>query len=202
MPNYCFNTIIIRSQSKKAIKEFIEEGICITNGKETLKFDSYYPIPDGIEDSYDWCVKNWGTKWCEDFVIDHRSDYRIETHAYSAWNSPIGYFIEISKKYKKLVFELKGSEPACCYNAFFVIQDGFWDNRTGICTLKLKNKMRKALDKMIFYDKNEVFDLLDEYFTNGSFLITNDYKENIEEFLEYVGAYEAEEEIGEDMKEV
>lgn len=194
MANHCYNTIIVRSKSKKAIQEFIKAGSRIDErGRETLKFEAYCPVPDGIEDSYDWRVNNWGTKWCEDFEVIRRSDHELELHAYSAWSGPIGYFIAISKRFNKLIFEVRSSEPANGYNAYFVIQDGLFDNRTGSCTLKLRKEMRRAINKMNFYDKSEALELLDEHFSIGSFMITNSCEENIEDFLADIGAYEAEE---------
>lgn len=59
MPNWCRNEVIIRSTDHAKLKRILsaaEEG-------KLLEHLRPYTEDTNYEWDYDWCVKNWGTKW-------------------------------------------------------------------------------------------------------------------------------------------
>lgn len=57
MPNWCENTCKITGNKTQLLELF-------TKAKTTKSFfENILPIPQGLENSNDWCCANWGTKW-------------------------------------------------------------------------------------------------------------------------------------------
>jgi hypothetical protein len=72
---------------------------------------------------YDWCVKNWGTKWDVDGQLisdDGALSYSFE----SAWSPPSEGLREISAKFPELVFALEYFENGMCFAGKIVFQNG------------------------------------------------------------------------------
>lgn len=79
----------------------------------------------GCKTWYDWCVRNWGTKW----DIDGNYDY-VEGSACvsfvtdSAWSPPIAAFEHLSEKYPELEFTLEYFEEGCCFMGKVILMAG------------------------------------------------------------------------------
>jgi hypothetical protein len=79
----------------------------------------------GATDWYDWCVRNWGTKWdvkAELIEIDNNS---IEYYFDSAWSPPIEAIKKISRNYPELEFTLEYNEPGMGFKGKFVTKNGY-----------------------------------------------------------------------------
>lgn len=62
----------------------------------------------GSKDWYDWCIRNWGTKWGDyyDELVEH-NEYRTHIGFDSAWSPPREGLIEVSKKWPDLEFNIE-----------------------------------------------------------------------------------------------
>jgi hypothetical protein len=79
----------------------------------------------GCRTWYDWCVRNWGTKW----DINAHYDYvegtdSLTFHCDSAWSPPVAAFEHISGEYPELHFLLEFYEEGCCFMGKTVIEGG------------------------------------------------------------------------------
>jgi hypothetical protein len=135
MPNWCGNTLTVRG-TKEDIKKFKEKA---ATEKSDLTLDKLYPMSKKLVDWYDWCVKNWGTKWDVDGAIDTDTENELVYMFDSAWSPPINAFIKISKDFPDLSFTLEYEEPGMCFEGTAEFQDGdFSDDcreiQCGICS--------------------------------------------------------------------
>ena len=86
------------------------------------------------EDGYYWQIKNWGTKWSPEIVIDEKELIRLKNEKNNetslmlyfdtAWSPPNRFFENVSPKYPELVFVNDYEEPGCAFKGTFEIQNG------------------------------------------------------------------------------
>lgn len=75
---------------------------------------------------YDWCIKNWGTKWnaYAYFVTDeniNNGEIKFET----AWSSPLPVIVELSKKFSDHEIEVKYADEDIGSNyGHYIIKNG------------------------------------------------------------------------------
>jgi hypothetical protein len=80
----------------------------------------------GARDWYEWCNKNWGTKWdvMEDGVgFDEEGDCLIASFE-SAWAPPIAGILAISELFPDVQLDLRYEEPGCDFEGQFVALNG------------------------------------------------------------------------------
>jgi hypothetical protein len=71
---------------------------------------------------YDWCCKNWKTKWnFVDVHIENNKNGELKYSFQTAWSVPMPILIKMSKNFPKLVFDYFGDEEseAFTYEATF-----------------------------------------------------------------------------------
>jgi hypothetical protein len=80
---------------------------------------------------YDWCNRHWGTKWdiCdvgyEHSINENTGEFgQLQFYFDTAWGPPDEAFVEISKIFPELVFELEYDEPGMQFAGEVEIQDG------------------------------------------------------------------------------
>lgn len=85
----------------------------------------------GVTNWYQWCPKNWGTKWnaCDPHVdeIVKSSDgeaYQVNIFFNTAWSYPEGIFEELSRQYPELLFEVEVDEEGGYFWGKLTIQEG------------------------------------------------------------------------------
>lgn len=139
MPNYCECDLIVTGDSKQ-FKAFARTG---DNCLDTNKFVPYPKkfkdmntkaadyhkktgkyLKDGFNSGgYEWCIKNWGTKWgIFDAVIDSDDDLR---YAFTcAWSPPIPVILAMSKKFPMLEFTLTYFERGAAFNGHYQVKNG------------------------------------------------------------------------------
>lgn len=90
MPNWCDNYVTFTNSDTSKIDAL--EAVLLPEGSEEV-FNTIRPIPLEEEDnSYDWHIQNWGTKW-EARVYDfHRDDNDINISFETAWCPPIALY--------------------------------------------------------------------------------------------------------------
>lgn len=91
MPNWCMNHVTLRHKDPA----MIERAAKAFDRGELL--NEFMPCPENLKEDgswYDWCIKNWGTKW--DVGGDGRDPItdpnQIELNFESAWSPPIEAF--------------------------------------------------------------------------------------------------------------
>lgn len=95
MPNWCRNYIDMIGPAK--IVDDFHNWLKVDDDEEENNWFTYFrPIPDNLKEEgwYDWCWKNWGTKWNSDAknieVVELRGNYkRIRFECETAWNAPL-----------------------------------------------------------------------------------------------------------------
>ena len=89
-----------------------------------------YHLQDGFNSGgYDWCVKNWGTKWGiysavlkETKLAGKRS--KVAYTFRSAWSPPLPVINAMSIKFPQLKFKLKYYERGVGFKGTFEVQAG------------------------------------------------------------------------------
>lgn len=144
MPNYCYNTLIVSSDSNEEIKKFFLENRSFDNQEDEedsfLSFSKKVPKPDDENDWYNWNCQNWGTKWdAIDVELDNyylaentlKKDFEIgpnETelrYTFStAWGPALVWLDTIAKKYPNLNFMNEYSEGGMDFYGKRLYSDG------------------------------------------------------------------------------
>lgn len=117
MPNWCTNRLSVYGPIAD-LKKFAEGA---TDPDNTLKryeqrklniLSTYVPLPEGLDDWYDWCIANWSTKWgdCET-VITYMGSDELTISFESAWSPPIVGLVKVSEKFPTLKFSFSFMEP-------------------------------------------------------------------------------------------
>jgi hypothetical protein len=78
----------------------------------------------GYHDWYDWCVRNWGTKWPPDVHTLAAEDGFIRMVFDTAWAPPDELVLKLSEKFPTLTFILDYSEPGMDFYGAFAFVAG------------------------------------------------------------------------------
>ena len=128
MPNYCQNRLRVIG-NKEVIAQFKNKAIGPEKGRD-LSLNNFVPMPKelentpmpqdtkkaiskklikkfGVDNWYDWCLKNWGTKWDIDADLVSEDDDMLEYIFDSAWSPPVKWLEKVAKLYPDLKFNLR-----------------------------------------------------------------------------------------------
>lgn len=96
------------------------------NKKRELVAKQLPDVPDGYNHGgYDWCHKNWGTKWNVDADIQGETKEGVIYFGFdSAWAPPEPVVKKLGTLFPKLNFLLKYSEPGMCFEGVLEIKKG------------------------------------------------------------------------------
>lgn len=131
MPNWSSNALIVKSNGSKEadrdLANFLERVHATKEGGYTHGLlNAFVPIDQSLyngEGWYDWCCKNWGTKWevsYDKLTFVTENHFTFET----AWSPPMEWLKAVSKEYPRLEFEIAYSEQGCAGAGVIVLQDG------------------------------------------------------------------------------
>lgn len=120
-PHFDFNTLIQYPESFKLQDEIAEKARKATPPDYTVK--------DGYNmGGYDWCNKNWGTKWnAYDQEIDiylDGDDSHIRAEFYTAWAPPQGVLAKLCELYPDVDIYVSYEEAGMAYEGQFENQNG------------------------------------------------------------------------------
>jgi hypothetical protein len=112
---------------RDALMSFLtnRSGIAIEKGRQIADLIKHNLETYGVKNWYDWSIANWGTKWD---IEGHGGRYNDDYASYtfdSAWGPPREAFIEISKNFPGLTFDLEYFEPGMGFCGRDVITDGY-----------------------------------------------------------------------------
>lgn len=137
MPNWCYNKIEIHGSEEERNKfhRFLNAEIETRNSDEAdsdlspllsfVPMPEYYKTQAGFNDGgYDWCVRNWGTKWSEHGLIVESSRDCDTISFDTAWSPPIEGYKHISSFFDDLTFCHIWSELGMCVAGFSVYRRG------------------------------------------------------------------------------
>jgi hypothetical protein len=142
MPNWCENELQIEGEKERLneVMEFFKNE----KGEVEFDFNKLIPYPeeyqkmddegDGIcgkgfnSGGYEWCCKNWGTKWnaCEINLDDSNMEFSgyIEYSFDTAWSPPKPVILALTKKFPKLKIYHRYFECGAAYNGLAVYENG------------------------------------------------------------------------------
>ena len=121
MPNWCQNFLTLENKElnfEEIVAPYCVDGKDINNPPKVISFEKIHPIPDelknttapsqepeevknelfekyGASDWYDWCIKNWSTKW---EPADSSEMDKGGVYFNTAWSPPIELVRELARK--------------------------------------------------------------------------------------------------------
>lgn len=115
MPNWCSNTTTIQGSLEK-----LEWLVSVHFDFEVLR-----PRPQDDQDWYDWCIRNWGTKWpAQDIETELNLEERTLVVSYrTAWSPPTELLTYLSSEHQ-LVMTNYYCDEAYGFVGQSVIQNG------------------------------------------------------------------------------
>ena len=124
MPNWCQNSLFVEG-SEDDIAFFRSQWM-----NDYLQFEDFVPIPeDQKENWYDWCVKNWGTKWDigEEQKLEEEFDTSLRIAFDTAWSPPLLWLEKVAAEYPSLYFALSYHEGGMCFAGYRNFKNGKQD---------------------------------------------------------------------------
>ena len=114
MPNWCSNHIVISHSDPMMLEKMVQASIAEKLG------ETFVPIPDSVRDnSREFCVDNWGTKWdfgCTD--ISTFGDDIYSGYFDTAWAPPVEWYTAMSEIGFKI--EAYWHEGGNCFAGSFI----------------------------------------------------------------------------------
>lgn len=130
MPNWCNNTLIVRGD-KTEMESFlrsIEVKPCNVDDPMDYDFSLLHPLPEDQHDNwYDWCNRNWGTKWSPaevERVDAENNPYEMMFDFQTPWCPATNLFLHISEMFPQLVFYENGHESGVGFAVSKAIHNG------------------------------------------------------------------------------
>ena len=149
MPNWCENDLQIRfnEDDPKQVKEFERFRIKAKGKNGILDFNKFIPYPkkyseldkkakehnkknpkkhitDGYNSGgYEWCIKNWGTKWnAKNIQLNKEYEGKWLLKFETAWSPPIYVIKKIASEFPNINFCLTYFECGRMFNGVFIIK--------------------------------------------------------------------------------
>ncbi len=148
MPNHVDQDLVITGDAE-TLKEFVEFA---QEGESLLSVNKFIPYPeeyakldaeaeierkngnymakDGFNaGGYEWCCKNWGTKWgiynasIKSQKIGKKVG-RVKYNCESAWSPAVKIVLAMSKKFPTLTFDMKYYECGMQFKGQFIAKGG------------------------------------------------------------------------------
>ena len=117
MPNYVRNVLILDADISE-----INKLLDYIKGEIKFDFNKVLPMPEGKDiDWYNWCIKNWGTKW--NALNIKIKDNRISFD--TAWSAPLPIIEKLAKAFPKIMItHLSADEDMGVNTGYYLYQDG------------------------------------------------------------------------------
>jgi len=113
MPNWCNNTAVIQGP-----RPVIDEIRTVLASEEQGLLAWMRPMPADQRDNwYDWCCRNWGTKWdiAHPFVSDDTEEDSITFSFDTAWGPPIEAFRSWAERDGRATYRLSYIETGMMF---------------------------------------------------------------------------------------
>jgi len=135
MPNWVMCDLVVTGPRKELdeFKDFIK-GTNEEGDEKVFDFNKVIPYPEEFKQpdldtgfnngGYEWCCKNWGTKWnTSDADLNERDDELIYTFD-TAWSPPNPVIHKLGDLFPKLNFNLTYTEPGDGFKGELDIRQG------------------------------------------------------------------------------
>jgi len=136
MPNWCDNTLYIRGP-KAEIQRFLG-GVKTKDSRFDLIPVLHFPRNlrggEAGEQTDEWCLRNWGTKWpiydesltiLEIVKLRGDNEFEVVLEFGTASTPPIPVILEASRRFRELEFDLRYSDPATALGGIYRAKNGF-----------------------------------------------------------------------------
>ncbi len=113
MPNWCNNTAVIQGP-----RPVIDEIRTVLASEEQGLLAWMRPMPEDQRNNwYDWCCRNWGTKWdiTHPFVSDDVEEDSITFSFDTAWGPPIEAFRSWAERDGRVTYRLSYIETGMMF---------------------------------------------------------------------------------------
>lgn len=149
MPNWCYNIIYVYGSKEDLLKfkEDVRSEKYVFDFNKVISFDKHKEKfrkdvwekdenlrkkhKDEFEmgwfnegKGYEWCNKNWGTKWRVDCEEPETTDTHLFYSFSSAWYIPIEVYFKLIKTYKNLRFEINYEESGMGFAGDLIGENG------------------------------------------------------------------------------
>lgn len=96
------------------------------NGEVVAELDWTKRPKDGYNDGgYEWCIKNWGTKWdAYELKETGRTPERWAISFDMAWSPPNPVIEELGRRFPTLRLEMRSYEMGCAFQQRLIVDNG------------------------------------------------------------------------------
>jgi hypothetical protein len=163
-------------ESKVRKLNYQEEDSLTFSGGITKEIREGLITKYGVDNWYDWCVKNWGVKWnSKDVSVNEENNTTLYALFLTAWSTPFELFLVLSEQYPNLTIKVNYADEDFGYNVgTYTINNGNVIERVtpkggSIEAIKLAIKTLGNAEYYLYdiffdYESKEDFGCDDDYF--------------------------------------
>ena len=198
MPNWCQNYLSVSITDQTTIDN-LNDFISFNESDESkLDFNKLIPIPEeirntnspnnsetkqelidkyGVDNWYEWCVQNWGTKWnAKSDMIVEKNDTSIKYMFDTAWAPPIPWIMKLIDKYPNFDINLEYEEPMMNFGGKIEFNNG----EINIIEYELSVYIWENCNKTYVYE------VIDRYLSNSNVDLNSDLDSYVEDIIEEI----------------
>ena len=198
MPNWCQNYLTVSITDQTTIENLNDFFFFNKSEKSKLDFNKLIPMPEdirntnspnnsetkqelidkyGVDNWYEWCVQNWGTKWnANSEMIVHNNVDSIKYIFDTAWAPPIPWIMKLIEKYPNFNINLEYEEPMMNFGGKIEFNNGEL------------NVLEYELSEYIWEncDKNYIYEVINRYLSNSNVDLNSDLDNYVEDIIEEI----------------
>ena len=116
MPNHITNRIKLIGEPSEIHR--VMEAVKVDEvGLGSLDFEKVIPMPADVDDSYNWCIANWGTKWNSYGYESIENPDNSDTISFlTAWSAPHPVLEKLTAMFPSVTFEHEWADEDIAYN--------------------------------------------------------------------------------------
>ena len=116
MPNHITNRIKLIGEPSE-VKRVMEAVKVDNTGLGSLDFEKIIPMPADVDDSYNWCISNWGTKWNSYGYESIENPDDSDTISFlTAWSAPHPVLEKLTAMFPSVTIEHEWADEDIGYN--------------------------------------------------------------------------------------
>ena len=116
MPNHITNRIKLIGEPSE-VKRVMEAVKVDEVGLGSLDFEKIIPMPADVDDSYNWCISNWGTKWNSyGYESIENPDDSDNISFLTAWSAPHPVLEKLTTMFPSVTIEHEWADEDIAYN--------------------------------------------------------------------------------------
>lgn len=126
MPCLSFDKVIPYPKEWKKMDKAAEKARAKWEKTPKEKRGEYPAIKDGFNSGgYDWCIKNWGTKWSPYSVYGFsKQEGEVRVSFSTAWSPPNPVIVALAKKFPELKINLRSYEHGMGFKCHVIAEEG------------------------------------------------------------------------------